>query len=94
MPRPKLIGILPTNQLRVNWQIGSRLLNIGKHLVHVAVVQQLIKVGKLPKGRSFAQDIQLKLKPGTDLKNLRLVAFLQESGPGKLLGAAQTKPSS
>jgi hypothetical protein len=68
--------------------------NGGKHLVHVAVVQQLTKVGKLPKGRSFAQDIQLKLKPGTDLKNLRLVAFLQESGPGKLLGAAQTKPTS
>jgi hypothetical protein len=66
--------------------------NGGKHLVHVAVVQQLTKVGKLSKGKSFAQDVQLKLKPGDDPKNLRLVAFVQESGPGKLLGAAMRKP--
>jgi len=67
--------------------------NGGKHLVHVAVVQQLTKIGKLPKGKTFAQDVQLKLKPGTDLKNVRLVAFIQESGPGKLLGAALRKSS-
>jgi hypothetical protein len=65
--------------------------NGGKHLVHVAVVQQLTKIGKLPKGKTFAQDVQLKLKPSTDLKNVRLVAFLQESGPGKMLGAALRK---
>lgn len=65
----------------------------GKHLVHVAVVQQLTKVGKLPKGKTFAQDVQLKLKPGADLKNVRVVAFVQESGPGKLLGAALRKSS-
>jgi hypothetical protein len=67
--------------------------NGGKHLVHVAVVQQLTKIGKLPQGKAFAQDVQLKLKPGTDLKNVRLVAFLQESGPGKMLGAALRKSS-
>ena len=67
--------------------------NGGKHLVHVAVVQQLTKIGKLPKGKTFAQDIQLKLKPGTDLRNVRLVAFLQESGLGKMLGAALRKSS-
>lgn len=68
--------------------------NGGRHLVHVAVVQQITKVGKLPKGKSFAQDVQLKLKPGTDPNNLRLVAFVQESGPGAVLGAALRKPSS
>jgi len=68
--------------------------NGGRHLVHVAVVQQITKVGKLPKGKSFAQDVQLKLKPGTDPNNLRLVAFVQESGPGTVLGAALRKPSS
>jgi len=68
--------------------------NGGRHLVHVAVVQQITKVGKLPKGKSFAQDVQLKLKTGTDPNNLRLVAFVQESGPGNVLGAALRKPSS
>jgi hypothetical protein len=67
--------------------------NGGKHLVHVAVVQELTKVGKLQKGKTFAQDIQLKLKPGIDPKNVRLVALLQESGPGKVLGAALRRPA-
>jgi hypothetical protein len=67
--------------------------NGGHHLIHVAVVQELTKVGKLPKGKSFAQDVQLKLKPGTDPRNLRLVALVQESGPGKVLGAALRKPA-
>jgi len=67
--------------------------NGGRHLVHVAVVQQLTKVGKLPKGKSFAQDVQLKLSAGTDPKNIRLIALVQESGPGKVLGAALKKPA-
>jgi len=66
--------------------------NGGKHLIHVAVVQQLNRVGKLPKGKSFAQDVQVKLKPGEDVKNVRLVAFAQESGQGKLLGVSMQKP--
>lgn len=65
--------------------------NGGKHLEHVAVVQQLLRIGKLPKGKSFAQDVEVKLKPGEDPRNLRLVAFVQESGPGHLLGAAERK---
>lgn len=67
--------------------------NGGKHLIHVAVVQQLTKVGKLPKGKNFSQDVQLKLAPGTDPKNVRLVVFVQESGPGSVLGAAVRKPA-
>ena len=67
--------------------------NGGKHLVHVAVVQQITKVGKLPKGKNFSQDVQLKLAPGTDPRNVRMVAFVQESGPGDVLGAAQRKPA-
>lgn len=67
--------------------------NGGKHLEHVAVVEQLAKIGKLSKGKSFSQDIQLKLKHGADPRNLRVVAFIQESGPGKLLGAVQQKPA-
>lgn len=67
--------------------------NGGKHLTHVAVVQELTKVGKVIKGKSFDQEVQLKLKPGTDPKNLRVIAFVQESGPGRVLGAAMRKTS-
>jgi hypothetical protein len=68
--------------------------NGGRHLTHVAVVQQLTKVGKLAKGESFGETVQLKLKAGTDLNNVRLVAFIQEPGPGRVLGAAVRKPGS
>jgi len=68
--------------------------NGGRHLTHVAVVVQLTKIGKLQKGRPFDQTVQLKLKPGTDPNNVRIVAFVQESGPGKILGAAMRKPTS
>jgi len=62
--------------------------NSGKHLLHTAVLQSLTKIGKLEKGKTFSRDITIKLKPGTDPKNLRLVVFAQEAGPGKVLGAA------
>ena len=65
--------------------------NSGRHLTHIAVVQQITKIGKLNKGSSFAEDVQLKLKITTPLENLRLVAFVQESGHGKLLGASLWK---
>ena len=65
--------------------------NGGKHLTHVAVVQQISKIGKLSKGKSFAEDVQLKLKAATSIDQIRVVAFAQESGPGKVLGAAVWK---
>lgn len=65
--------------------------NGGRHLEHVAVVQRLTRIGKLSKGKSFVDDVQLKLSPTEDPKNLRVIAFVQESGPGKILGAAQWK---
>jgi hypothetical protein len=65
--------------------------NGGRRLTHVAVVQQITKIGKLPKGKSFAQDVEIKIKPGTPQNNIRVVAFAQEPGPGKLLGAALWK---
>jgi len=68
--------------------------NGGHRLKHVAVVQELVKIGKLEKGKAFTQDYQLKLKSGQDPKNLRLVVFVQESGPGSVLGAALKEISS
>ncbi len=65
--------------------------NSGRHLTHVAVLQSLTKIGKLEEGKNFGRDIQLNLKPGTDPANVRVVAFVQEAGPGKVLGAASRR---
>jgi hypothetical protein len=65
--------------------------NGGRHLTHVAVVQQMAKIGKLSKGKNFSESVQLKLKNAATLDQIRVVAFAQESGPGKLLGATVWK---
>lgn len=65
--------------------------NNGKKLTNVAVVKALVKVGKVEKGKSFDQAFRVKLWPGVDAGNLRVVAFVQESGPGKVVGAGMTK---
>jgi hypothetical protein len=67
--------------------------NSGKHLSYIDVVQEIKKVGKLDKNNPFSQDFQVKLKPGTDANNIRIVAFVQEPGPGRVLGAALWKPA-
>jgi hypothetical protein len=67
--------------------------NGGRRLSHVAVAQDIVRIGKLEKGKTFAGDYQARLKPGMDPGNLRLVIFVQESGPGEVLGAAQQKVS-
>jgi len=62
--------------------------NGGRRLEHAAVAVDLVRVGKLEKGKPFSQDFQTKLRPGLDAKNLRLIVFIQESGQGTVLGAA------
>jgi hypothetical protein len=70
--------------------------NGGRHLTHAAVALDIVHVGRLEKGKPFSQDFQAKLKPGIDPKNLRLVVFVQEPGPGAVVGAAlrEVSPSS
>jgi len=65
--------------------------NDGKKLVNIAVVKQLVKVGKLEKGKPFDMTLFVKLWPDADPQNMRVIAFVQESGQGKVLGAAMTK---
>jgi hypothetical protein len=65
--------------------------NGGKHLTHVAVVEQIKRIARITKGNGAAQDFELKLKSGNDQRNLRIVAFVQQAGPGKVLGAALRK---
>ena len=40
--------------------------NAGHRLAHVSVVKSLTKVGALKQGQVLAQDVQLKLEPGSD----------------------------
>jgi len=61
--------------------------NSGRRLSHTAVVKNIVKVGQLGKGQTFAQEVKLKLDPGTDARNLRLIAFVQEPGQGRVIGA-------
>jgi hypothetical protein len=63
--------------------------NAGHKLSHTAVVKSIVKVGTLRKGQNFVQDLQLKLDPGTDPGNVRVIAFLQEPGQGRVIGAAE-----
>jgi hypothetical protein len=65
--------------------------NDGKKLTNVAVVKELVKIGKVEKGKDLQQTFRVKLWKGADPSNLRLVAFVQESGEGKVLGATMTK---
>ena len=61
--------------------------NAGRRLTHTGVVRSLVKIGSLQPGQSFAQDVQAKLERGADPGNLRLIAFIQESGTARVLGA-------
>jgi hypothetical protein len=66
--------------------------NRGRHLVHVAVVLEIAKVGKLKKGETFNRDFRVKFTPPRSASsNIRIVAFIQETGPGRVLGASQQK---
>lgn len=65
--------------------------NNGRKLTNIAVVKEMTKIGKLEKGRSFDQTFSMKLWPDADPANLRVIVFVQESGPGRVLGAAMTK---
>jgi hypothetical protein len=61
--------------------------NGGHRLAHVSVVRSLTKIGTLKQGQVLAQDVQLKLEPGSDSRSLRLIAFVQEPRQGRVLGA-------
>jgi len=61
--------------------------NRGKTLAHVAVVEHLSKVGVLEPGQQFSQEFRVPLKQELAANNDRVVAFVQESGNGKVVGA-------
>lgn len=61
--------------------------NGGHHLEHVAVAKKLSEIGKLDKQRGFSKDISFK----SITQPSRIVAFLQEPGQGKVVGAAMAQ---
>ena len=65
--------------------------NSGRHLAHVAVVRRLEKVGTIDSKAPFSRDVSLKLEKLTDKADLRVIAFVQEPGPGRVLGAAMQR---
>jgi hypothetical protein len=67
--------------------------NSGRRLTHVAVVRVLKKAGALSPGRSFTQEVVVKLEKHVDPADLRVIALVQEPGPGKILGATQQQLS-
>jgi hypothetical protein len=62
--------------------------NGGHRLTHVGVVRSLTKVGSVDTKKPFAADVRLTLNPSDNPENLRVVAFVQAPGPGKVLGAS------
>ena len=60
--------------------------NRGMTLSHTAVVRQLVRVGA-------DGTVSIALEPGWKREQLKVVAFVQQPGPGKVLGVAWTKPA-
>jgi hypothetical protein len=62
--------------------------NRGKTLAHVAVVEYFSKVGDLKPGQNFNQTFRVPLERELASIDVRLIAFVQEAGNGKIVGAA------
>jgi hypothetical protein len=67
----------------------SRGENSGRTLSHTGVLRNLVKVGELKAGEKFSKGVELKMDPALKGENLRVIAFVQESGLGRVLGAVQ-----
>jgi hypothetical protein len=65
--------------------------NAGRSLTHVAVTRVLRQVGKIDPGSASARDITLTAPSGAKANALRLIAFLQDPGSGRVLGVAEQK---
>ncbi len=66
--------------------------NSGRRLTHVGVVQSLTKIGSIESGKTFSQDVHMRLDSRTDSANLRIIAFIQQPGQRQVLGVAQEQP--
>jgi hypothetical protein len=65
--------------------------NAGRNLAHAAVVRRLEVLGPLTGGELFDRRLDLALDPSWRRDRLRAVAFVQEAGSRRILGAAQIR---
>ena len=65
--------------------------NGGRLLTHVAVVRELFPVGTVTPGRSFSQNLAVRVPSPSAASGIRLVAFLQDAKSRKILGATEEK---
>jgi hypothetical protein len=63
--------------------------NRGQHLTHVAVLRELVRIGTVAPGAASNQSFSVALRPGLEHAPLRVIAFVQQPGPGAVLGAAE-----
>ena len=65
--------------------------NAGRALTHVAVVRSLTQIGTIGLDSPFDKDVTFSSQPGVGTNGLRMVAFLQDTVSGQILGAALQK---
>jgi hypothetical protein len=64
--------------------------NAGRVLTHVAVVRTLAQVGMVEGNNTFSNDLTVSTG-NANLRNLRVVAIVQESATGRVLGVGSTR---
>lgn len=67
--------------------------NKGRDIQHVAVAASINKVGTVEKGKNFDHEVLVKIPSGADVADLRLIAFVQASDAGEVLGASLRPPT-
>ena len=70
----------------------SRGENAGRTLEHVAVLRDLVRVGALDQSGTFSQDVTVNFNHGHK-GDLRIVAIVQESRMGRVLGVGWARLS-
>ena len=66
--------------------------NAGRTLKHVAVLRDLVPVGKVSRTENFSRNVTLNLDGG-NRRDLRIVGIIQEPAAGRVLGAGSVRLS-
>ena len=64
--------------------------NAGRILKHVAVVRSWTQVGTIDRGGTFSKDVKISTE-NANQRNLRIIAIVQETAGGTILGVSSTR---